>query len=147
MAYFGIFPPDYLNQFSYVEQEQGWRDFLNAGLDDVLLVAESERGEVIGYALARPGFSNIPPYDSELVLLHLRRIYQGLGVGQVLFRASVQCMHRKGCASMMLWVLEKNAPARRFYEHLGGELLAPSQLSQGIATEMAYGWVSLKNPS
>lgn len=139
-AYFGIFPQEYLDQFSYMEQEQDWRDFLVAGLEDTLLVAESEHGEIIGYALARPGMTNVPPYDSELVSLHVRRFHQGLGVGQALFPACARSMREKGCRSLMLWVLEQNALARRFYEHMGGKLLEPRQLSQGIAVEVAYGW-------
>jgi hypothetical protein len=39
--------------------------------------------------------------------------------------------------------LEKNAPARRIYERLGGTLLEARQLIEEIATEVAYGWQAL----
>ena len=85
-----------------------------------------------------------PPYDSELVSLHVRRMHQGRGVGQALFRAAAQELQRSGCRSLMLWVLEQNQSARGFYERLGGILLEPPKPAMGMATEVAYGWASLE---
>jgi hypothetical protein len=46
---------------------------------------------------------------------------------------------------MFLWVLEANAPARRFYETLGGALVRdqPIEIGGVIFTEVAYGWPDL----
>ncbi|MFN2283450.1 MAG: GNAT family N-acetyltransferase, partial [Anaerolineae bacterium] len=66
-AYAGIFPQAYLEQFTYEEQTQDWRDLLSAESEDVLYVAETDAIAIVGYALGRPGLSDIPPYDSELV--------------------------------------------------------------------------------
>ena len=57
----------YLDRFTYEEQEQDWQDLLTAGGDDIMLVAESDAGEIVGYALGRPGEAEIAPYDSELM--------------------------------------------------------------------------------
>jgi hypothetical protein len=70
-AYAGIFPQSYLAHFTYDEQERDWRDLLSSGVDDVLYVAETEAGEIVGCALGRPGRSEIPPCDGELVALEL----------------------------------------------------------------------------
>lgn len=75
-AYAGILPQDFLDHFTYEEQAQDWRDSFSAGSQDVLYVAETGAGEVIGYGLGRPGLSDIPPYDCELVSLHVRRSHQ-----------------------------------------------------------------------
>lgn len=34
-----------------------------------------------GYALGKPGASEVPPFDSELLALRVRHLYQGQGVG------------------------------------------------------------------
>ena len=121
-AYAGLVPEDYLAQFTYEEQEQDWRDWLVSHPSDILYVAESDRGEIMGYALGRPGQSNIAPYDSELLALHVRRAYQRQGIGRELLAAMAGELKLQGCLSLMLWVLEKN-PARSFYEDLGGRLI------------------------
>ena len=58
-AYAGIFPQAYLDRFTVEEQAQDWRTLLSLELEDVLLVAETEAGEVVGYALGRPGLTGL----------------------------------------------------------------------------------------
>lgn len=143
-AYAGIFPQPYLDGFSYEEQEQDWRDLLAAGLPDALLVAETAAGEIVGYALGQPGPSDIPPYDAELVALHVRASHQGQGIGQQLIAAVAHELRQAGCTSLMLWTLERN-PARALYERLGGQVIGVRDWGGndefGIhVQEVAYGW-------
>ena len=46
---------------------------------------------------------------------------------------------------MLLWVLEANAPARTFYEDLGGRVVREQPIDVGgvTLTEVAYGWPHL----
>jgi ribosomal protein S18 acetylase RimI-like enzyme len=117
-AYAGIFPQLYLDHFTYQEQEQDWRDLLSSGTDDELYVAERESGEIVGYVLGRTGFGGIPPYDGELVALHVRQAYQREGVGQRLLATVAGQLQQKGCTSLIVWVLEKNPRLLRSFEHL-----------------------------
>lgn len=52
---------------------------------------------------------------------------------------------RAGITSGLLWVFEENRPARRFYESLGGAVLAHDGFELGGAwiSEVAYGWKEL----
>jgi ribosomal protein S18 acetylase RimI-like enzyme len=143
IAYAGILPQDYLDQFTYAEQEQDWRELLSTGLDGLLYVAESQEDEITGYALGRPGVTDITPFDSELVALHGLQPFQGKGIGRQLAKAMAAQLKEAGCTSMMLWVLADNQRARQFYEKLGGELLDQTQFSGAGAAEVAYGWPSL----
>lgn len=58
--------------------------------------------------------------------------------------------HRKtqGCNPLMLWVLAENAPARRFYERLGGQLIGERRIELGEGDvgvdEVAYGWKDIR---
>jgi ribosomal protein S18 acetylase RimI-like enzyme len=142
-AYAGIFSPTYLAHFTYEEQEQDWRDLLASETEDVLYVAETDTGEIVGYALGRAGASEVGPYDSELVALHVRRSHQRQGVGRQLVRVIAERLKQRGCASMMLWVLEENA-SRAFYEQMGGQLLNERKITQGAA-EVAYGWLAIES--
>jgi ribosomal protein S18 acetylase RimI-like enzyme len=141
-AYAGIFPQDYLDHFTEAEQAQDWYGWMMTKPRDLIYVAQTEAGEIVGYALARPGVSEVPPYDSELLALHVRRPFQRQGIGGELLRKAAEKLEKQGCASLILWVLAKN-PARSFYEKLGGELLCEREIEVGegvTATEVAYGW-------
>lgn len=146
-AYAGILPQAYLDHFTCEEQAQDWRDLLAEPGEDILLVAEGPDGEVAGYTLGRPGECDIAPYDSELVALHVRKEFQGQGVGEALLRAMAAELHRKGCCSMLLWVLAQN-PARAFYQRLEGQWVGEKQTHLGegdvVAQEVAYGWPKIE---
>ena len=47
-----------------------------------------------------------------------------------------------GFGSMLLWVLEDNHPARRFYESLGGQRVGCQTIMIGglNVVEVSYGW-------
>jgi ribosomal protein S18 acetylase RimI-like enzyme len=142
-TYSGILPQSYLDAFTDEEQAQDWRDLLAQRQDFILLAAEAENGEIVGYALGHAGETALPPYDGELDALHVRRADQGQGTGRALIAAMAQSLAEAGAASMMLWVLKQN-PARALYERLGGQPLGrrPITLGEGdiMAEELAYGW-------
>ena len=142
-AYASLLPPEYLAHFTYEEQEQDWRDLLSADQHDLLYVAESDSGEIVGYALGRAPGDQYAGYDSELAALHVRRAFQRQGIGTRLIAAVAERLKQQGCRSLMLWVLDKN-PARSFYERLGGQCFGekPWRIEElGLDTrEVAYGW-------
>ena len=141
-AYSGILPQDYLDQFSYDDQESDWIQLLTSGTQDVVLVAATGDPPLAGYALGRPQASFGAPYDSELVSLHIRRALHRRGIGHMLVSAMAASLASRGCSAMMLWVLEAN-PARAFYEHLGATLLEGHKLFVG-AREVPYGWPDIQ---
>jgi ribosomal protein S18 acetylase RimI-like enzyme len=142
-TYAGIYPQVYLDRFTYEEQERGWRDLFSSGMDDVLYVAETGAGEIVGYALGRSGSTGIPSYDSELVALHVHRSYQGRGIGRQLLRATAEQLKLRGCTALMLWVLEGN-PSRSFFERMGGQLLDEIEDTMDVP-EVAYGWAAIES--
>ena len=146
VTYVGMLPQDFLDRFTYEEQEQDWRDLMASGTRDRVFVAEDDAGEIVGYALGRPEKDERTGYDGELVSLHVRKSAQGQGVGRLLIAAVAGWLRGQGCASMMLWTLAGN-PARRIYEHLGGELIGEktSERDDGFITvDVAYGWKDIE---
>jgi len=145
-TYASILPQSYLDRFTYAEQEQDWGDWFSSDSADILLVAGTNSGEIVGYGLGRAGASNIPRYDGELVSLHVRQSRQRQGVGRRLVAAVAQELLRRGCSSLMLWVLAQN-PACGFYERLGGQLLGQEKEMRywdgDPAIEVAYGWLDI----
>jgi GNAT superfamily N-acetyltransferase len=145
-AYAPIFPQSYLDHFTYEEQEQDWREWLIDKPDDVLLVAEMD-GEIVGYALGRPGSSEISPYHSELLAAHVRQARQRQGIGSQLIAAVASRLQDQGCRSLILWALAQN-PSRALYEKLGGQVVGEKEWggNEEFGTdvqEVAYGWTDI----
>jgi GNAT superfamily N-acetyltransferase len=139
-TYAGFFPRAYIEQFSYAEQEQDWLQLLAAEMHDILLVAVSADGQVIGYVLARDR-GDLPGYDSEIAAMHVRRSLQKQGVGKALLAAAAVRLAARGCQRVMLWTLEGN-PVRAWYERLGGKLIGEKSydVDDWRVREVAYGW-------
>ncbi len=145
-AYKGIVPDDYLDGLSYEESGRLWQDVITAG-DGCVFVAEDESG-VIGFASGSPRerFSrDLKEYEGELKTVYVLPSYQGTGAGRHLVGAVARYFMERGMRSMLLWVFTENRPAQRFYESLGGVLIAEDGFELGGAwlSEVAYGWEEL----
>jgi GNAT superfamily N-acetyltransferase len=110
-----------------------------------VLVADDESDELIGFAAAGPERSGDPKYRGELYALYVLTSHQRRGLGRALVRAVAGRLAAGGTESMLLWVLEANVPARRFYETLGGAVVRdqPIEIGGVTCTEVAYGWPGL----
>ena len=82
--------------------------------------------------------------DGELYAIYLRQDAQRKGLGALLVRHVSQWLVTRGFGSMAVWVLDLN-PSRRFYEHLGGNLIGKKTIERGGQRflEVAYGWQNL----
>ncbi len=142
-AYAGLLPAPYLAQFSVAEQALDWQAWFAQAQTEILLVAEDEAGELCGYALGKKAIQSFPPYQSELVALHVCQPSQGKGIARRLVIEMAEKFIGAGCTSMMCWVLEGN-PARRFYERLGGKVVGRQIITLdengSEAVEIAYSW-------
>jgi len=144
-TYSNLLPEEYLNAFSYEEQEEDWKQFFRTKSSQLLFIAEN-KDTILGYCLADPTSSFSEEYPSELVSLHIRKPYQRRGIGRSLFVHVVKQMNSSDIKGMFCWVLSENS-ARHFYERLGGRLVGQKPwINNAIfdvdITEVAYGWSS-----
>jgi ribosomal protein S18 acetylase RimI-like enzyme len=146
-AYRGIVPDAYLTGLSPAARAEEWRDFL-AGQDGrrFVVVAHDEGDDLVAFAAGGPERSGDPTYRGELYAIYVLPSCQGRGFGRALMRAVAGRLAAGGTESMLLWVLEANARARRFYEALGGMVVRrqPIELGGMTLTEVAYGWANLE---
>jgi len=141
-TYPGLLPSQYLERMNPKLHAARFRDeLMRASPGRATLIAEGADG-VVGYAhgvlLAEPGRAA----DAEVETLYVLRAAQRSGVGRGLLTACARVLKAEGAASLMLFVLTGNEPARRFYERLGGEAfaeVASRGWGQDLA-ETAYRW-------
>jgi ribosomal protein S18 acetylase RimI-like enzyme len=143
LNYGAFLPRAYLDHYNDREQEQDWLDWMLTHPEDVLLVAESASGEMVGYASGRSGLTDIPAYDCELCAIHVSPTWQKMGVGRQLMQSVAAQFAQRNCSAMMLWVIDKNK-ACSFYERLGGKVVGRQTIQPGkediFFVELAYGW-------
>ncbi|MFG3152085.1 GNAT family N-acetyltransferase [Streptomyces sp. NPDC048219] len=120
-AYRGLMPQQYLDGLSVTEDAERRRAlFARAPADLVNLVAEDDAGGVVGWACHGPyRDGERRTEDAELYAIYVDTGRLGGGVGQALLQESVRRCATAGHPRMLLWVLEGNTRARRFYERAG----------------------------
>ena len=144
-AYADFFPQVYLDQFSYEEQTQDWRDLLSSESNEPLFVAENTQGEIVGYALGKAETDPEALYDSALTAIHVHRSQQRQGIGRHLLTAVVKALQEQGCTSLWLSTLAGN-PVKAWYERLGGAPIGELRymVDETEIVEIKYGWSDIE---
>lgn len=122
-AYAGLLPDDFLAGLGRtLDRRRDFWEGLARSLSrrDAFFVAEVG-GEIVGFA--HGGHSRDHPDENvgEVTAIYLRRAHWGRGIGRRLFAAVVDRLREAGFEEAILWVLDTNARARRFYEAAGWE--------------------------
>lgn len=144
-TYTGLLPEAIIARHNVETRETQWRRTLQRDprLSDVF-VAEVE-GHVVGFVASGPCRTGSLAREGELYALYLLRAHQRRGIGRALCKAASLRLCERGLHSAAVWVLRENAPARRFYERLGGSVLGErTETDAGVTlVEVAYGWSDL----
>ncbi|KRC52011.1 acetyltransferase [Leifsonia sp. Root227] len=109
----------------------------------VLLIAESEDGEAVGYTmvnLGEPADSDVSAAirirpSSELSKCYVMPGHHGAGVASGLMEASLAAAAQAGASGIWLGVNEENARAQRFYAKNGFERVGSKQFLVGDRLE------------
>jgi len=140
-------PEESLMRFTYEESERNWARALrelsrSSESKEHIYVAEDDAGGLIGVAMGGPERSNHPLYTGEVYVLYLLPQHHRRGIGHQLTGQVVRRLVEWEMHSLIIRVLKANAPARRFYEALGGELVLEEQIEENgaVLEQVAYGW-------
>jgi GNAT superfamily N-acetyltransferase len=115
-AYDGLLPPEVIAAAAGPDGAARQRAFLAADPARRALLAE-DAGEAVGMAVHGPGRED--GADAELYVLYVLPRVWSRGVGRALMDRVITDVRAAGCRRLILWVLEGNERARRFYERYG----------------------------
>ena len=121
-AYRGQLPDTFLDQLTATipQREARRRRTLAQPTSDARTWVAELDGALVGFADSNPARdSDLPPETAELSTLYLKPEVVGSGVGRALMQQALADLRQRGFRSAVLWVLDSNARARRFYE-VGG---------------------------
>jgi ribosomal protein S18 acetylase RimI-like enzyme len=141
-AYRGIVPDSLLATMN--SNEAHWCKIAAGAEPGTRMLVCEEVGRVAGFACygtARPPHFEL---SGELYATYFLPKMIGKGYGAAIMLEAMAGLKGLGHDDMMLWVIENNVRARRFYERLGGVQIANSRQSfklDGTAIwEVAYGF-------
>jgi GNAT superfamily N-acetyltransferase len=137
-AYEHVFGAERLTGVTVEQRLPMWRQILQTE-EQKAFVAEDEDDRIIGWCTVGP--SRDDDADGELWGIYVLPDAWGSGAGTVLMAAGVGALRESGCREVILWVLEDNPRARRFYEREGWVLDGECKEDEflGVAvTEVRY---------
>ncbi|MEO7911506.1 MAG: GNAT family N-acetyltransferase [Roseiflexaceae bacterium] len=140
-------------EWTYEESAQGWARTLReiaAGAGDCIYLAEDMQGNIVGLVMGgpigEPADADTRPQSGAIDALYVQASHQGRGLGRQLLQAVAIHLAQHGISALQIGCLATNAPARRFYEALGGQLIDERLFNEeGIMLpEVVYGWANIE---
>ena len=104
---------------------EGYKSFLESKLGAshvVIMVAENEEKEIIGYTYAVIEGVDYMALRGPAAVLHdivVSPLAQGQGIGAALLHATVDALHARGAPRVVLMTATANEPAQRLFERAG----------------------------
>ena len=115
-AYEGLIPHKSLQEMISRRNAGWWKRAISGGM-------------VAGYCTYGLNRARALPQEGEIYELYIRPEYQGIGLGTILFDAAQASLKNHGCDGLVVWALEDNNMAMRFYAGHGGR-----DVAQGFET-------------
>ena len=121
-AYRGQMPDAFLDSLSVDEREAQRRKWFETPPkpEHRTWVAVAEDGRIAGFAISGPERAKEPAAGvAEIYAIYVDPARIGSGLGRALMERAVGDLRTRGFVDVVLWVLDTNEHARRFYEAAG----------------------------
>jgi GNAT superfamily N-acetyltransferase len=118
VGYAHAFPATALAAISAVRRADRWAERLRSSEPRSAVLVGEVDGEVCGFASVGPA-RDLDELVGELYAIYVDPDHWSSGVGQALIAEGEQRLREAGFAEAILWVLDDNPRARRFYEAAG----------------------------
>lgn len=139
-SYKGILNLNYLKQISFTAKLQLREQILaNQNSENISLIAMHEE-KVIGFCDGGRAREISNEYNGEIYAIYLLEEFKGNGVGSELLSHMRKHLVNNALTPYIVWVLEANNHARKFYEKQCGKIFAKQVVKIGNEeyTEIAY---------
>lgn len=144
-TYRGLIPDAVIDARTVERREIMWIRTLSDLEQRVGVKTAEVDGWVVGFLHVGPTRTPALGFSHEVYAIYVHPDYLGGGVGRMLMSTVGTLVVPLGMSSLFAWVLRENAPARRFYESLGGVAVAErvEEMDGAALVEIAYGYDDL----
>jgi GNAT superfamily N-acetyltransferase len=143
-SYRGILPDTVLDRIDVGQRVETRRKILRDRSVFQLVAFDLTHRDIVGFCDAGPSRRHVP-FAGEVYAIYLMHHAKRHGLGQDMWERVREHFRDHGMTSMIVWVLDNNHHARRFYEAMGGRPASRLQTRVGgfPVTELSYVWDSL----
>jgi ribosomal protein S18 acetylase RimI-like enzyme len=145
-GYAAFMRDDYIQSLKPEEFTKNWTEWL-ADSTKVLIAADGENDAgFIAFGPIRTRLKEdrgiMPSWPGEIYALYVHPDYWGQGVANALMREASVPMRKNYWDKALLWVIDQNKRAVKFYEKMGGQRAGKQKVTVGDqeVTEIAFGW-------
>jgi GNAT superfamily N-acetyltransferase len=139
------------DEWNAEESARNWARTLQAIADGaaphdcIYLAIDDADGAVVGIAMGEPAGQAPWPNTGQVNIVYVHHTYQGRGLGRRLVQAVAGHQRALGMTALTIAVLTANAPARRFYEAIGGQIVGEAEFEDYgyLLPEIVYGWADI----
>lgn len=138
-AYEGIVPAQFLASLSIQERTKLWRTAISEHHGTVVLAGASQKE--VGFISFGPSRDEDGTDKAEIYAIYVLPQFRHQGIGRELLDEAERRVEGQHFIAFTLWVLEKNAQARQFYEARGFRLDANCReetIGGSLLTELRY---------
>lgn len=143
-SYRGILPDTVLDRIDVGQRAESRRKILRDRAVFQLVAYDVTHRDIVGFCDAGASRRRVA-YAGEVYAIYLAHRAKRHGIGQEMFERVQQWLVAQDMRSMIVWVLENNHHARRFYEAQGGT--PGSRLESRVGgypvVELSYVWPQL----
>ena len=150
-TYKGLLPDTVISRRNVSERAKAWATLLSdtSGPDKGCVYLAEIHDQICGFVCAVPQRDEAlqaQGFSAEVAAIYVLQSTQRTGLGRALMRKAAGHLASQGHKAASLWVLDTNAPARSFYEALGGIPVGTREEVRPEVTlrEVAYGWADLQ---
>jgi len=117
-AYKDIVPDEYLNKLSVEKWAEKFRNNLKE-LKEYSYFSAVHENKIIGILIIGKSSDQDKPGTGEICAIYLKKEYWSKGFGKEMMDYALASLKGEKFDEVILWVLEENGRARRFYEKCG----------------------------
>ena len=143
-SYRGILPDAVLARIDVDQRATSWRRTLQDRRILTLVAFDLTHQDIVGFCDAGPSRGHTG-YAAEVYRIYIEHHAKRHGLGREMFEQVIDWLRSQDLRSLIIWVLDGNHHAHRFYEAMGGR--AASRMASTVSgfpvVELAYVWDQL----
>jgi GNAT superfamily N-acetyltransferase len=140
-SYRGLLPDAVLDHIDVDQRAASWRRTLQDRSVLTLVAYDTTHHDIVG--LCDAGRTRAPSaYAAEVYRIYVEHHAKRYGLGREMFAQVTDWLRAQELRSLIIWVLDNNHHACRFYEAMGGRALSrvASAVSGFPVVELSYVW-------
>lgn len=138
-TYENIIDQNYLQNLDIKEKTKKYEEEIERNVNYLIY---EEKDKILGYIKYGEIRGEIPPFDSEVYAIYVKKEMQNQEIGTQLLEAAKKHLRKQGYKRMITWCLEENEIGKKFYEAKKGKKIIQRSIPIGEENyiEVAYGY-------